>query len=59
MATLLVVVVTIVFPITPLAEPFGFQPVPITILLAIGIIVVFHIIAAEMTKRSFYKRVEF
>jgi len=59
MATLLVVVVTIVFPFTPLAEPLGFQAIPGTILVAIGIIVVFHIIAAEMTKRSFYKRVNF
>jgi hypothetical protein len=30
-----------------------------TILLVIGIIVVLYIIAAEMAKRSFYKRVNF
>ena len=59
MATLLIVVVTILFPFTPLAGLLGFQPLPITILLVIGIIVVLYVIAAEITKRSFYKRVNF
>jgi len=54
-ATLLIVVVTILFPITPLAQLLGFQPLPMGILLAIGIIVVFNIIAAEITKKVFYK----
>jgi Mg2+-importing ATPase len=59
MATLLIVVVTILFPFTPLAGLLGFQPLPMTILLVIGMIVVLYIIAAEITKRSFYKRVNF
>jgi len=59
MATLLIVVVRIMIPITPLAELLGFEPLPMTILLVIGMIVVFNIIAAEMAKRSFYKRVKF
>ena len=42
-----------------LAELLGFQPLPMTILLVIGMIVVLYIIAAEITKRSFYKRVNF
>jgi len=58
-ATLLIVVATILFPITPLAGLLGFQPLPITILLVIGSIVIFYIIAAEIVKRSFYKRVNF
>jgi Mg2+-importing ATPase len=58
-ATLLIVVVTILFPFTPLAELLGFQPLPMTILLVIGMIVVLYILAAEMAKRSFYKRVNF
>jgi Mg2+-importing ATPase len=58
-ATLLIVVVTILFPFTPLAKLLGFQPLPMTILLVIGMIVVLYIIAAEITKRSFYKRVNF
>jgi Mg2+-importing ATPase len=59
MATLLIVVVTIILPFTPVAGLLGFQPVPITILLVIGMIVVAYMIAAEMAKRSFYKRVNF
>ncbi len=59
MATLLIVGVTILFPFTPLAELLGFQPLPMTTLLVIGIIVVLYILAAEITKRSFYKRVNF
>jgi Mg2+-importing ATPase len=59
MATLLIVVVTILFPSTPLGGLLGFQPLPMIILLVIGMIVVLYIIAAEMTKRSFYKRVNF
>jgi Mg2+-importing ATPase len=58
-ATLLVVTVTILFPFTPFAELLGFQPLPMTILLVIGVIVVLYILAAEITKRSFYKRVNF
>jgi len=58
-ATLLIVVVTILFPFTPLAELLGFQPLPMTLLLVIGVIVVLYMIAAEMAKRSFYKRVNF
>jgi Mg2+-importing ATPase len=42
-----------------LAELLGFQPLPMTILLVIGMIVVLYIIAAEIAKRSFYKRVNF
>jgi Mg2+-importing ATPase len=59
MATLLIVVVTVLFPFTPLAGLLGFQPLPMTILLVIGMIVALYIIAAEITKRSFYKRVNF
>jgi Mg2+-importing ATPase len=59
MATLLIVAVTTIFPFTPLTELLGFRPLPMTILLAIGMIVVLYIIAAEITKRSFYKRVNF
>jgi Mg2+-importing ATPase len=58
-ATLLIVVVTILFPFTPLAGLLGFQPLPMTTLLVIGMIVVLYILGAEITKRSFYKKVNF
>jgi Mg2+-importing ATPase len=51
--------VAIIFPITPLAELLGFQPLPMSILLVIGMIVALYMIAAEITKRFFYKRVSF
>ena len=58
-ATLLIVVVTVLFPFTPLAGLLGFRPLPMTMLLVIGMIVVLYILAAEIAKRSFYKRVNF
>jgi len=58
-ATLLIVIVTILFPFTPLSGPLGFQPLPVTILLIIGVIVALYVIAAEITKRFFYKKVNF
>src|SRR4030042_849754 len=58
-ATLLIVAVAIVLPITPLAELLGFQPLPMSVLLLIGMIVALYVLAAEITKRSFYKRVTF
>ncbi|MCX6122803.1 MAG: magnesium-translocating P-type ATPase [Ignavibacteriales bacterium] len=58
MATLSTVVVTLIVPFTPFAGIFGFSPLPIPFLLFIGLIVLFYIIAAEMTKKVFYKRVK-
>lgn len=56
-ATLLIVGVTIVFPFTPFGSLFEFRPLPIPFFIALGAIVVFYIIAAEMAKKVFYKRV--
>jgi len=58
-ATPLIVVVTILFPFTPLAEPLGFQPLPMTTLLVIGIIVMLYMAAVELVKKSFYKKMTF
>jgi P-type Mg2+ transporter len=58
-ATLLIVAVTILIPLTPLAEILGFQPLPMTILLVIGIIVALYMAAAEAVKKSFYKKMNF
>jgi P-type Mg2+ transporter len=58
-ATLSILVVTILIPITPLAELLGFQPLPMTTLLAIGMIVPLYMVAAEVAKRSFYKKMTF
>jgi Mg2+-importing ATPase len=59
MATLLIVVLTLIFPFTPLAKLFGLRPVPLSFLLVLGVIVIIYIIAAEIAKRVFYRRVKF
>jgi Mg2+-importing ATPase len=56
MTTLSIVAATLVLPFTPLAAIFGFSPLPIRFLLFIGIIVIFYVITAEITKIFFYKK---
>jgi Mg2+-importing ATPase len=58
-ATLLIVVVTLILPFTPLAVILGLSSLPVSFLLTIGMIVVFYIITAEVTKTIFYRRVSF
>ncbi len=55
-ATLLVAAATLALPLTPIAAPFGFQPLPVEFLLLIGAIVVLYIVAAEVAKKAFYRR---
>ena len=58
MATLLIVIVTLILPFTPLGEIFGFGHLPMSFLLIAGIIVTLYIIAAEIAKTVFYKKVK-
>jgi P-type Mg2+ transporter len=55
-ATLLVALVTILFPYTPMGTLFGFAPIPLPYLLTLLLIVVFYIISAEVAKKIFYRR---
>jgi P-type Mg2+ transporter len=55
MATLLVVIVTVILPFTVLGGIFGFRPLTISFLLLITIIVMGYIVSAEMVKVVFYK----
>jgi Mg2+-importing ATPase len=57
-ATLLVVIVTLTLPFTPLARVFGFGQLPISFLLIMGIIVALYLIAAEIAKTLFYRKVK-
>jgi Mg2+-importing ATPase len=59
MATLSIVVATLILPFTPLAGIFGFSPLPLSFLLLIGLIILFYIITAEIVKKIFYKKVKF
>jgi Mg2+-importing ATPase len=58
MTTLSIVVVTMIFPFTPLARIFGFSPLPIKFFLLIGIIILFYVFSAEIVKKIFYKKVK-
>jgi Mg2+-importing ATPase len=57
--TLLIVGLTIIFPLTPLAPFFNFQPLPLEFLLLLGLLMVLYISTAELAKRIFYRRVRF
>ncbi len=58
MATLFVVIGTLVFPFTPLGAIFGFSRLPMSFLLIVGIIIALYIIAAETAKTVFYRTVK-
>ncbi len=57
-ATLLVVGLTLAFPFAPIGKLFGFGPLPMPFLLMLGGLVALYIIAAEVAKKAFYRRVE-
>jgi Mg2+-importing ATPase len=57
-STMAIVIITLVFPYTPLAGIFGFSPLPLLFLLYIGVIVILYILSAEITKNIFYKMVK-
>lgn len=58
-ATLLIVGVTFVLPYTPIGMLFGFKPLPLSFLLFMGAIVIVYVIAAEIAKKMFYRKVNF
>jgi P-type Mg2+ transporter len=58
-ATLSIVGVTLLLPFTPIAGIFGFSPLPLLTYLFILIIIVLYILAAEVTKTFFYRKVKF
>jgi Mg2+-importing ATPase len=58
-ATLIVVVVILIFPFAPLSGIFGFKPLPLSFLTWLGVIVVLYIFTAEMAKKFFYQKVKF
>jgi Mg2+-importing ATPase len=54
--TLIVAMVTIFLPYTPMGVLFGFAPISLPYLLTLLLIVVLYIISAEVAKRIFYKK---
>lgn len=57
--TLSIVAATLILPHTPFAGIFGFNPLPLSFLLFIGLIILFYIFTAEMVKKVFYRKVKF
>jgi P-type Mg2+ transporter len=53
--TLLMAVVAVLLPYTPLAGPLGFKPLPPLYLLAIAAIALVYVASAELVKRWFYR----
>ena len=58
-ATLSIAVITLLLPFSPLGTIFGFSPLPVKTYLLLLLIVAVYILAAEITKRIFYKKVKF
>jgi Mg2+-importing ATPase len=56
LATLAVVIATLLLPFTTLGTLFGFVPISLTFLLLTAIIVGLYVLGAELAKRFFYKR---
>jgi Mg2+-importing ATPase len=59
MATLAVVIATVILPFTLLGEVFGFSRLAISFYLLLGVIVVLYILTAEIAKMIFYQKVRF
>jgi P-type Mg2+ transporter len=57
--TLSIAIITLILPLTPLGNVFGFSPLSFYTYLLLVLIVVVYILAAEITKTIFYKKVKF
>jgi Mg2+-importing ATPase len=58
-ATLSIAAITLLLPFTPVGSIFGFSPLPAKTYLLLLLIVAVYILAAEITKKIFYKKVKF
>jgi Mg2+-importing ATPase len=58
-ATIIIGVITFLLPFTPLGKLIGFTPLSLSAYLLLLIIVSLYIVAAEITKSVFYKKVKF
>jgi Mg2+-importing ATPase len=57
-ATIAIVLVTLVVPFTPVGEIFGFVPLPVSFLMMMGIIVILYIVMVEIVKKLFYQKIK-
>jgi Mg2+-importing ATPase len=54
-ATVVIAVIAVALPYSPLAALFGFVPLPLSYLVVVFVIVVLYVLSAEFTKRIFYR----
>jgi Mg2+-importing ATPase len=59
MATLAVVVVTLVLPYSPLSSLIGFKPLPLMFMAWLFMIIIGYVITAEAAKKVFYRYMKF
>jgi Mg2+-importing ATPase len=57
-ATMLIAVVTLVLPLSPLGGLFEFRLLTIPFFISLGAIMILYIVAAEMAKKLFYKKIK-
>jgi len=58
-STLLILAVTLFLPYTSLGTIFGFEPLPLTFILVLAVILISYIIVVEIVKKIFYKKVRY
>ena len=55
LATLACAAVTLLLPLSPIAEPLGLTPMPWSFLLLLAAILCAYVVSAELVKRRFYE----
>jgi Mg2+-importing ATPase len=55
--TVMIVLVTLIFPFTPMGQIFSFVSLPMLFLLMMGLIVALYIVVAELVKKIFYQKI--
>ena len=58
-ATIAIVIATLIFPFTPIGKIFDFVQLPMSFLMILGIIMALYILTAELAKNIFYKKVNY
>jgi Mg2+-importing ATPase len=57
-ATFIIVAVTLALPYTPIAPLIGFEPLPLSLVAPLGVIVVLYLTTAELAKHIFHRLVK-
>jgi Mg2+-importing ATPase len=58
-ATIAVVIATLILPFTPVGKIFDFVSLPMSFIMILGIIMGLYILTAELTKKIFYKKINY